>query len=117
MKYRELPGVYESESIVTDKDGAPVAESVRPGMFTFTADGRLSVVSASDRHVMAYVGSYEVEGDVLKIAVESCVFREMEGRRITRKILAFDGSRLVLEALGSQSKERSVLTWKKKVPL
>lgn len=117
MKYKELPGVYESESIVTDKDGVPVDESVRPGMYTFTPDGRLSVVSATDRHVMAYVGSYEVEGDALKIAVESCVFREMEGRRITRKILGFDGSRLVLEAIGSESKERSVLTWKKKLPL
>lgn len=117
MKYRELPGIYESEKIETDKKGVPVDEIVRPGMFTFTCDGRLSVVSASNVMVMAYVGSYWIEDDELKIAIESCVYREMEGKTITRRILRFDGTYLVLEAVGSISKERSVLTWKKKIPL
>lgn len=86
-------------------------------MFTFTRDGRLSVVSASNLFVMAYTGSYTVENELLKIGVESCNHREMEGKTITRKILNFDGSVLVLEAVSSQSPERSVLTWKKKIPL
>ena len=117
MKYKNLPGIYELERIESDKDGAPVAETSRPGMFTFTRDGRLSVVSASNLMVMAYTGSYRVEDDVLKIDVESCVYREMEGKTITRKILSFDDSHLVLEAVSSKSTGRSVLTWKKKLPL
>lgn len=117
MKYRELPGIYESENIESSNEGVPIDEIVRPGMFTFTRDGRLSVVSASNKKVMAYVGSYRVEDDVLKIAIESCVYRDMEGTTITRRILRFDGKHLVLEAVGSKSKERSVLTWKKKIPL
>ncbi len=48
MNSQNLPGIYESESIVTtDRHGANVPETVLPGMFTFTRDGRLSVVSAS----------------------------------------------------------------------
>lgn len=117
LNYHELPGIYELEKIETDKDGVFAEETVRPGMFTFTRDGRLSVVSASDMKVMAYVGSYTAEGGVLKICVESCVHREMEGTTITRSILRFDDTHLVLEAIGSKSKERSVLTWKKKFPL
>ena len=112
-----LPGVYESERIETDQEGLPVDETVRPGMVTFTRDGRLSVVSASDKMVMAYVGSYEVEGDALRIRVETCMFRELEGTVLTRRIVSFDGSRLVLEAVGAKSKQRSLLTWKKKLPL
>lgn len=117
LKYKNLPGIYELEHIRSDKGGTPVAETSRPGMFTFTRDGRLSVVSASNLSVMAYTGSYRIEGDVLKIDVESCVRREMEGKTIARKILSFDESRLVLEAVSSKSTERSVLTWKKKLPL
>ena len=114
MNYDTLAGIYESERIETDKEGVPVAETVRPGMFTFLPGGRLSVVSASDKTVMAYVGLYVVEGDTLMISVESCVFREMEGTVIKRRIVQFDGTVLVLEAIGSVSKERSLLTWRKK---
>jgi hypothetical protein len=117
MNYQELPGIYESEKIESSSEGVPTDEMVRPGMFTFTRDGRLSVVSASNKMVMAYAGSYTVENDALKIAIESCVYREMEGTAITRRILSFDGTRLVLEAVGSKGKERSVLTWKKKIAL
>lgn len=117
MKYKNLPGIYELERIESDKGGTPVAEISRPGMFTFTRDGRLSVVSASNLSVMAYAGSYRIEGDAIKISVESCVQREMEGKTITRRIMSFDESRLTLEAVSSKSTERSVLTWKKKIPL
>jgi hypothetical protein len=117
LEYTNLPGIYELERIESDKDGTPIAETARPGMFTFTRDGRLSVVSASDLMVMAYTGSYRIENDALKIDVESCVYREMEGKTITRKILSIDDSHLVLEAVSTKSTERSVLTWKKKLPL
>jgi hypothetical protein len=104
-------------SIETTVEGVPIQEEVLPGLFTFTPDGRLSVVSASKDSVMAYAGRYTVEGDVLSIRVDSCVVREVENTVITRKILEFDGTRLVLEAVGVKSKQRSVLTWKKKFPL
>lgn len=117
MKYKNLPGIYELQHIQSEKNGAPVPETARPGMFTFTRDGRLSVVSASDLSVMAYTGSYNVEDDALKIGIESCVHREMEGKTITRRILSFDDSLLVLEAVSSKAPERSILTWKKKIPL
>lgn len=117
MKYDNLPGIYELERIESEKNGVPIDESARSGMFTFTRDGRLCVVSASNLSVMAYAGSYRVENDVLKIGVESCVQRELEGKTITRKIISFDEKLLVLEAVSSKSPEKSLLTWKKKTSL
>ena len=117
MKYKNLPGIYELQRIESEKNGVPVDETARAGMFTFTRDGRLSVVCASNLSVMAYTGSYRVENDVLKIDVDSCVHREMEGKAIARKILSFDDAVLVLEAVSSKSREKSILTWKKKMPL
>jgi hypothetical protein len=117
MKYESLPGIYELESISSNQNGRPVTEIVQPSMFTFTRNGRLSVVCISDFTVMAYVGSYEVKDDVLKISVDSSMYREMEGTVITRKILKFDGGKLVLEAIGSKSGDRSILTWNRAIAL
>lgn len=117
MKYQELPGIYRAEGIETKKEGVPVDITVRPGMITFTRAGRMSVVSASTMGVMAYVGSYKIEADVLKIAIESCVHRGLEGKTITRKILSFDGTRLALEVVEAEASMRSVLAWTKEVPL
>jgi hypothetical protein len=117
MNIQHLPGIYELESLITDKAGVPIEDAARPSMFTFTRDGRLSVVSASQISVMAYVGSYKVEGDVLKIQVDSCVVRELEGTEMSRKILRLNSTHLVLEALGAKSGLHSVLSWKKKVSL
>jgi hypothetical protein len=117
MKYETLPGIYELESISSDLNGKTVAETVLPSMFTFTRNRRLSVVCVSDLTVMAYVGGYEVKDDVLKISVDSSMYREMEGTIITRKILKFDDKQLVLEAIGSKSGGKSVLTWNKTITL
>ena len=57
------------------------------------------------------------EGDVLKIKIDSCVHREMEGTEITRKILRLDEMYLALEAIGAKSRQRTVLTWKRKLSL
>jgi len=117
MKYESLPGIYELESIFSDQHGKPITEIVQPSMFTFTRNGRLSVVCISDLTVMAYVGGYEVKDDILKISVDSSMYREMEGTVITRKILKFDDRKLVLEAIGSKSGDRSILTWNRTVAL
>lgn len=117
MNLHQLPGIYESEKIETIEDGKPTNETVQPGIFTFTRDNRLSVVSASNQTVMAYVGSYRTEGEILKIQIDSCVFREMEGTEITRRILKLNETHLILEVVSLKSKTRSVLTWRRKISL
>ena len=117
MNYENFPGIYELLEIRSGPKGHEVDEPVQRSMFTFTPEKKLAVVSASIKMVMAYAGDYKIENDILLIAIKSSVFREMENTVIKRKILEYDGQKLMLEAIGSKSKERSVLTWKKSIQL
>jgi hypothetical protein len=117
MKYENFPGVYELESILTDREGVEVPEKSQFGMFTFTRDLKLSVVSASDIMVMAYAGTYTIQDEILKIFIKSSVYRDMENTEVQRMIKFFDGKKLILEAVGKKSGLRSILTWSKTVSL
>lgn len=115
MEYREelLFGIYELSKIECFEKGKPTSEIANAGMFVFTRDHKLSVVSGSSEWVMAYTGTFELKGEMISIRVKSCVVREMEGTTITRKILAMDGESLVLDASGSNIDKRTEISWRK----
>lgn len=110
---KKLPGIYELKDVQSYKDGASFSEKVKMSLFTFTKDGKLSVVSATDRMIIAYTGNYSVEEKFLKINVVSSSIKEIEGSTIERRIVNFDESTLVLEATGAKSGICSILTWQK----
>ena len=119
MKYNIefLYGVYEMHKIETTQNGELTSERVTSGMFVFTRDRRLAVVSGTNESVMAYSGSFEVNDDAITIQVESCNIREKEGSTMTRKILKLDGDWLILEAANAEKRMRAEITWKKKTSL
>jgi hypothetical protein len=112
-----LYGIYEMHKIETTHNGVPTSERVNSGMFTFTRDNRLGVVSGSNESVMAYSASFEVKDDTVFIHVEACNIREREGTTMTRKILKLDGTWLTLEAANADKGRRSEISWKKKISL
>lgn len=113
-----LYGIYELQKIESTVDGKITPEHAKSGMFVFTRENRLSVVSGSNEWVMAYTGTFEIKEDTLFIKTESCVVREQECMTITRKILKLDGENLMLESKrGSNPKDFTQLTWKKKISL
>jgi hypothetical protein len=117
MEYdlNKIYGVYEMHKIESTLNGEPTTERSKSGMFVFTRDDRLAVVSGSNEWVMAYSGSFEIKEDTLFIYTESCNVREKEDKTMTRKILKLDGVWLALEAKNSELGTRSEITWKKKL--
>lgn len=115
MKFDQelLFGIYKLKEISSVIDSVPTAEKANDGMFVFTREGELSVVSGSNEWVMAYTGKYRIEDDLLLIDVKACVVREFEGKTIQRRILKLDGKNLVLDAGGSNSSKKTHLTWVK----
>ena len=111
MNMDHLFGIYELAKIEAVRDGKPTSEKANSGMFVFTREHKLSVVSGSNEWVMAYTGSFELIEDRLLIHVKSCVVHELEGTTITRKILALDGRNLVLDASGSSSDKKTTISW------
>lgn len=113
-----LYGIYELEKIESTVDGKITSEHAKSGMFVFTRENRLSVVSGSNNWVMAYTGSFQIKDDILFIKTESCVVREQEDTTITRKILKLDKEYLMLESKRTgQQASFTHLTWKKKISL
>ncbi len=108
-----LFGIYELTQIHAVKDGQQTTERANAGMFVFTRDHKLSVVSGSNEWVMAYAGAFEIKDDMLFIHVKSCVVRELEGTTISRRILKLDGKNLVLDASGSNSTKKTEISWRK----
>lgn len=119
MKFNvdNLFGIYELAKIESFENGQKTNEVANAGMFVFTRDKKLSVVSGSNEWVMAYTGSFEVKDDLIEIQVKSCVVREMEGTTITRKILVLDGKSLMLDASGSNKTKKTEISWKKTISL
>ncbi len=120
MKFdiEQLYGIYEMTNLEAYENDQRTNERHNSGIFVFTRDHRLSVVSGSNEWVMAYCGSFEVKDDSLIINVEACNVREREGGIITRKIHTLDGTWLTLgytkpNIPGSHTE----ITWKKKVSL
>lgn len=119
MKFNieRLFGVYEMHMIKTTLNGKPTSERVKSGMFVFTRDNRLAVVSGTNESVMAYGGSFEVKDDTFFIHAESCNRREREGTTMTRKILKLDGTWLTLVVVNAEKGMRAEINWKKKLSL
>lgn len=119
MKFNEadLFGIYTLVKIEATKDSIPTNERANDGLFVFTRERKLSVVSGANEWVMAYTGDFSIQDDVLSIRVKACVTRELEGTIIQRKILSLDGTNLILEASNKDQEKRSVISWKKITPL
>jgi hypothetical protein len=112
-----LFGIYELTQIHAVQDGQQTTERANAGMFVFTRDRKLSVVSGSNEWVMAYTGLYELKDDMLSIHVKSCVVRELEGTTILRRVLKLDGTNLVLDASGSNPSKQTKISWRKTTEL
>ena len=110
-----LCGVWEMQKLESWEHDAPTPDHAKSGMFVFTRDRRLSVVSGSHHNVMAYCGSFEVKGDQLMIKTESCNVREREGTSMVRKIVKLTPKLLVLEASNPKRGMRARIYWKKKI--
>ncbi len=113
MKIDDLYGVYEVDKVNSKLGGEKGPETSKGGMFTFTRDGKLCVVNGSSESIMCYSGTFKVEKDIIEIQIEVCNHREMDGTRITRKILKLDSKSLVLEAIGVKTGRLSVFSWNK----
>ena len=116
MNLELLYGVYELQKIENFVNGEKTSLTATSGMFTFTRDHRVSVVSGSNEWVMAYVGSFEVKNTHLLMKAEACVKRELEGTILTREIIKLDGEWLVLKS-ANQEGGYTELSWKKKISL
>ena len=112
-----LYGIYDLVSTQSFENGVQTATRATSGMFVFRRDQRLSVVSGATDWVMAYTGSFKVEGDILQIQVDSCVVKELEGTQIIRKIEKLDGQTLVLSMEKKNEGKRTVIEWKKVAPI
>ena len=116
MNLELLYGVYELQNTEKFINGVKTNLNATSGMFTFTRDRRMSVVSGSTEWVMAYTGTFEIKDFKLLMKAEACVKRELEGTVISRDIEKMDGEFLVLVG-GDRATNYTVLTWKKKVDL
>ncbi len=109
-----LPGVYQLVKVITEENGSWVDQKARGGMFTLTADQKLSVVNGPDANqCISYLGTFTVLENQLKIKVQICNMPEIEGSEISRTILFLDSECMILEAPGVRTGRRSRLTWKK----
>ena len=117
MNIENLYGIYELESLETHKAGILSDDKATSGMFVFTRDHKLSVVSGSTEWVMAYTGTFEIKENQLVIHTGACVLREREGTTMQRTILKLDGKHLVLVAENTAKQEKSVLMWRKTIAL
>lgn len=114
LDHHFLPGVYELVKVIAEVNGAWVDQQARSGLFTFTPQGKLSVVnSPNSAEVISYAGTYQVKGHTLEIQIAISNLPELEGKLSTRKILFLDPECLILEAIGARSGLRTRLTWKK----
>jgi|GEM_PF-3948805 len=110
-------GIWEMHTISSFKNGEPTSERAKSGMFVFTRDNRLAVVSGANEWVMAYCGSFEIKEEVLIIHTESCSVREREGTDMTRKILKLDSDWLILGAKSEDRGTSAEMTWKRELSL
>lgn len=121
MNNEDLFGIWELVKIETYQNDTLSDGHATSGMFVFTRDHQLSVVSGSKDWVMSYCGSFNITQDhntpTLVIHVEASNERENEGTDITRKIVQLDQNLLVLDAIGKTTGKRSLITWKKRVSL
>ncbi len=106
-----LYGIYRLSKIESKINGLPTGEKANDGMFVFTRDNQLSVVSGSNEWVMAYTGNFEIKDNIIYIDIKSCVTRDMEGTRIQRKIVKLDGINLVLDVSGSDKSKSVQISW------
>ena len=121
MNNEDLFGIWELVKIETYQNDTLSDGHATSGMFVFTRDHQLSVVSGSKDWVMSYCGSFNITRNhntpTLVIHVEASNAREIEGTDITRKIVQLDQNLLVLDAIGKTTGKRSLITWKKRVSL
>jgi hypothetical protein len=110
-------GVFEMYEIESYKDEELTSERAKSGMFVFTRDNRLAVVSGANEWVMSYSGSFEIKDTNLLIHTESCNIREREGTTMTREILKLDNEWLILGAVNVEKRTNAKITWKRKVSL
>lgn len=113
MNKELLFGVYKLEDIESFIDGQKSDEKPNSGLLTFTRQQRLAVVNGSNKWVMAYTGTFDLNESALIIQVEACVVRELENTTLTREILVMDGQTLILGATGKDKSKQAKITWQK----
>ena len=117
LNLEHLYGIHELKEIKTYVNGVQTKDKAKSGMFVFTRDHRLSVVSGSDEMVIAYTGTFEVKESTLFIRAESCSIREWEGVTIAREIIKLDPDSVIFGVASPDGSMRSELSWKKKISL
>lgn len=116
INLESLYGVYDMYHMVGYKNGELMDEKAKSGMFVFTSDNRLAVVSGTSSRFMAYSGSFTLQDNALMISIESCSVKEAEGTIMKREIVSFDGEFLKLKATNADFENRVEITWRKKSP-
>lgn len=109
-----LYGIYEMADLKSIAPNGPGTDEKNAGVFIFMRDNTLAVVSGSKEWVMAYSGPFKLENDIFTVQLEACVYRDREGKPLSRKILHLDETTLIVEAGNDGQGNRTEITWKKK---